>query len=94
MIGRIVSFGPGDEIDQRLLITKVTLSPIGDRVLGLGGHPLGYTEELGRLPIFIARVIARTAIGEGDNLHIRAGACLCQFRFDVTDNIIFQIIIP
>src|SRR5215211_3735090 len=93
MIGRIISFRPGHEIDQGLLVAKITFTPIRDRVLRRGSHLLRHMEKLGRLPITITGVITGTAISQRDDLYIRTGAGRREFLFNIAYNIIFKIII-
>ncbi len=95
MVGRIVGFGPGDKIDQRLWVAKVALAPVIELILGGSLHTFGDPEQLCRLPVAMAGVIAGTAIGQSDHLHIRVGGRKYgQLCFKVTDHIIFEIVIP
>ena len=41
MVGGMIGFGPGDEIDQGLRIAHIPLTPIGGGASGVSDHSLG-----------------------------------------------------
>src|SRR6185295_11722101 len=70
MVSGIVGLRPCDEIDQRLLVSHITLAPVGNSVFGGGCHPLRNMEKFGGLPVTVTCVVARTTICECNDLHI------------------------
>ena len=93
MVGGVVRLRPADEVGEGLLVTHVPLAPVPDRARGVGGHARGHVVELRGLPVAAALVVARAAIGEGDDLDVGVRTGGCELELEVLDDVVLEVVV-